>query len=51
MEIYKQVRDPNYKYSDNLDWQIHLNTNEFMKFVLTNKEVRNSFKEWLDKQQ
>ena len=51
MELYKQIRDPDYKYSNDLEWQLSLNTRELMNFILTNKEIRNSFKEWLDKQQ
>jgi 2-hydroxy-3-keto-5-methylthiopentenyl-1-phosphate phosphatase len=34
-----------------LDWHIHVNLDELMDFILTNEEIRNSFKEWLDKQQ
>ena len=51
MELFKKIREQGYKYSDDLDWQMHLSLRQLMDLVLCNKEVRNSFKEWLDKQE
>jgi len=34
-----------------LDWHIHVNLDELMDIISESYDVRNSFKEWLDKQQ
>ena len=50
MELYRKIRNPQYQYSDDVDWTMDLNTKELMNLLLVDKQIRNSFKQWLDNQ-